>query len=128
VSDSKRKRVHDLTSMEYYSKILKFFISYHVSKYSCIIYTWKCHKETFCVTILNKQKMSFFFFYKIGEQEDGTGSAWEVDTSGREDGGKGCRRMNMVQILCTHVCKWKNDTLIKLFQEWGRDKGEWWLL
>jgi hypothetical protein len=23
--------------------------------------------------------------------------------------GKGCRRMNMVQILCTHVCKWKYD-------------------
>jgi hypothetical protein len=24
--------------------------------------------------------------------------------------GKGCRRVNMVQILCTHVCKWKNET------------------
>jgi hypothetical protein len=37
---------------------------------------------------------------------------------------KGCRRVNMVQILCAHVCKCKNDTL-KLFQEWGEeDKGE----
>jgi hypothetical protein len=27
-----------------------------------------------------------------------------------EDAGKGCRRVNMVQILCTHVCKWKNET------------------
>jgi hypothetical protein len=24
--------------------------------------------------------------------------------------GKGDRRMNMVQIMCTHVCKFKNDT------------------
>jgi hypothetical protein len=54
--------------------------------------------------------MSFFFFYKIGEQESRTGLAWGggVGTSGRrEEVGKGCRRMNMVQILCTHVCKWK---------------------
>jgi hypothetical protein len=24
-------------------------------------------------------------------------------------GGEGCRSVNMVQILCTHVCKWKNE-------------------
>jgi hypothetical protein len=30
---------------------------------------------------------------------------WEV-----EDIRKGCRRVNMVEILCTHVCKWKNET------------------
>jgi hypothetical protein len=23
---------------------------------------------------------------------------------------KGCRRVNTVHKLCTHVCKWKNDT------------------
>jgi hypothetical protein len=51
-----------------------------------------------------------FFFYKIGEQ-DRTGPAgegwhqWERG-GGRERG----RRMNMVQIMCTHVCKCKNDT------------------
>jgi hypothetical protein len=30
-----------------------------------------------------------------------------------ESGGvwKGCRRMNIVQILCTHVCKWKMITI-----------------
>jgi hypothetical protein len=22
----------------------------------------------------------------------------------------GCRRMNILQILCTHICKWENDT------------------
>jgi hypothetical protein len=27
-----------------------------------------------------------------------------------EDVGKGGRSVNMVQILCTHVCKWKNET------------------
>jgi hypothetical protein len=35
----------------------------------------------------------------------------EVGTNGRgEDIRKGYRRVNMVQILCTYVCKWKNDT------------------
>jgi hypothetical protein len=36
----------------------------------------ECHKETFCVAILNKQKCHFFFFYKIQGQEDRTGPAW----------------------------------------------------
>jgi hypothetical protein len=53
-----------------------------------------------------------FFFYKVEEQEDGTGSArvrgwhqWE-EGGGRERD----RRVNMVQIMCTHICKYKNDT------------------
>jgi hypothetical protein len=25
------------------------------------------------------------------------------------DVGRGCRRVNMVQILCAHVYKWKNE-------------------
>jgi hypothetical protein len=33
-----------------------------------------------------------------------------VDTSRREEVGKWCKRVNMAQILCTHECKWKNDT------------------
>jgi hypothetical protein len=28
----------------------------------------------------------------------------------REDVEKECGRVNMMQILCAHVCKWKNDT------------------
>jgi hypothetical protein len=47
----------------------------------------------------------FFFFYKIGEQEGRTGPA-----SGRgwyqcrgEEVRKGCGRVNMEEILCTHV-------------------------
>jgi hypothetical protein len=48
---------------------------------------------------LKQVKMSFFSLYKIREQEGRTGS-----TSGR-----GEERVNIVQILCTHVYKWKND-------------------
>jgi hypothetical protein len=59
-----------------------------------------------------KQRCLFLFFYKIEEQEGGTGPAWGgVGTSGRgEEVGKRCRRVNMVKTLCTHVCKWKNET------------------
>jgi hypothetical protein len=39
--------------------------------------------------------------------------------------GKGFGRVNIMQILCTHVCKWKNKELLKLFQEWREGyKGE----
>jgi hypothetical protein len=48
-----------------------------------------------------------FLFYKIREQEGGTGSALGWEGAG---GGERGRRMNMVQIMCTHVCKCKNDT------------------
>jgi hypothetical protein len=56
--------------------------------------------------------MPFFFFYKIREQKVRTGPVWSVGNSGRgEDVGKGCGKVNMVQILCTHVCKWKTRPL-----------------
>jgi hypothetical protein len=48
------------------------------------MYTRKCHKETPRVAILNKEKSHFFSFYKIGEQEGKTGSAWSVHISGRQ--------------------------------------------
>jgi hypothetical protein len=54
--------------------------------------------------------MSFFFIYKFGEQGVRTGLAWVVGTSERgEELGKRYGRVNIVQTLCTHVCKWKND-------------------
>jgi hypothetical protein len=67
------------------------------------------------VFILNKQKFPFIF------QKQGRGrqnrSCLGAGTSGREeDIRKGCRRVNMVEILRSHVCK--SDQL-KLFQEWG---------
>jgi hypothetical protein len=34
--------------------------------------------------------------------------------------GKGCGRVNMVQILCTHVYKWKNEACSRN----GGDKGK----
>jgi hypothetical protein len=34
------------------------------------------------------------------------------------------RRINTVQIMCTHVCKCKNDNLLKLFQESGEGMKE----
>jgi hypothetical protein len=56
-------------------------------------------------------KNIIFFFYKVREQEGRTSSVWVAGASGRrEDVGKGCRRVNMVQILCTNGCKWKNET------------------
>jgi hypothetical protein len=47
-----------------------------------------------------------------GQEEGRTGPAWGGgDTSGRREAmGRECGRVNMVQILCTHVCKWKNET------------------
>jgi hypothetical protein len=40
--------------------------------------TWKCHKETSCVAILNNHKCHFFllFLYKISEKDDATGPVW----------------------------------------------------
>jgi hypothetical protein len=53
--------------------------------------------------------MSFFFFkiedWKAKQVLSGDWYQWE--------GGvikKGCRRMNMVEILCTCVYKWKSET------------------
>jgi hypothetical protein len=62
-----------------------------------------------CRATLNEQKC--YFFPKNGEQKGRTGPVWRVGTSGRgEDAGTGCRGVTMVQILCTHVCRWKNET------------------
>jgi hypothetical protein len=53
-----------------------------------------------------------FLFCKIGEQECGTGpvQVGRVGTSGRgQVVGKGGRRANSVQKMCTRACKCKND-------------------
>jgi hypothetical protein len=58
--------------------------------------------------ILNK-KNNTSFFYKIREQEGRTGLAWGIGTSWRRKKvGKG--RVNIVQVLCTHVGEWTNET------------------
>jgi hypothetical protein len=46
--------------------------------------------------------------------------ARRVDTSGRgEDMKKVCRRVKIMQIWCTHVHKWQNDTIQTTPGMWG---------
>jgi hypothetical protein len=76
-------------------------------------------KQAPCIAILNQQKCHFFHLQN-GITGDKTGSAWGVDTSTRgENAGRGCRRVNMVHILCTHICKWKNDTCFNYSRNGG---------
>jgi hypothetical protein len=45
----------------------------------------------------------------------------------REVMGKVCRRVNTVQNMCAHVCKWKNKTCQKYSRNGGRgDKEDQW--
>jgi hypothetical protein len=37
-----------------------------------------------------------------------------------EDIRKGCRRVNVMEILCTHVCKWRNETCRNYSKNGGR--------
>jgi hypothetical protein len=57
-----------------------------------------------------------------------TGPAWGGDggliPAGGDEVEKGCKRVNMVQILSTHECKWKKDTYFLLKCRKG-DRGEW---
>jgi hypothetical protein len=72
-------------------------------------------ENSLCSHLYYKQaKMSFFsfFFYKIREEAlvlpmggGGVWYQWEGELMG-----KGHGRVNTVQVLCTHVCKWKNDS------------------
>jgi hypothetical protein len=50
------------------------------------------------------------FFTKNGEQEGRIGPVWGIVPVGWEDTRKGCRTVNIVEILYTHVLKWKNET------------------
>jgi hypothetical protein len=61
-------------------------------------------QEIPCVATLNKQKYHSFL-YKIREQEGRTGPVGEWLQWEGEEVGKECGRVNIMQILCTHVCK-----------------------
>jgi hypothetical protein len=52
--------------------------------YNTYIYTWKCHKETPCIDILNKQKCHFFPFSKSESRRAG-----QVLSEGLEAVGRG---------------------------------------
>jgi hypothetical protein len=72
-----------------------------------------------------------FLFFLLRNQRTGGWNRYCLErragTSGRgEVLGKGDRRVNMLQKMCTHVSKCKNDTCRKLLQNWGgEDEGEW---
>jgi hypothetical protein len=77
------------------------------------------HKETLCVAtfITNKQKdifkfFSFFFFLLQIQIIEGQNRSylWGFLPVKGEVAGKGGRRVNTVQKLCTPECKCKNDT------------------
>jgi hypothetical protein len=55
--------------------------------------------------------MSLFSFIKSDKTRGQNRSCLEVFVAGCmwEDVGKECRKVNMVQIQCTHVGHWKND-------------------
>jgi hypothetical protein len=55
---------------------------------------------------LQKTKTSFFFLFFTKSENR---RAEQVFFEG-EDVGRGCRWVNMVQILCTYVHKWENET------------------
>jgi hypothetical protein len=70
----------------------------------------------------------FFFFSSTKLEECGTGSAqggWvrrQVGINGRgEVVGKGFRRVNMVQKMCTHACKCKHGTCRNYSKKEGRE-------
>jgi hypothetical protein len=59
---------------------------------------------------LKQTKMSLFFHLQNQRTGGQKSSSWGAGTSGKgEEGGKGHGRVNKVQILCPHVCKWEND-------------------
>jgi hypothetical protein len=51
-----------------------------------------------------------FFFYKIGQQEGEQGLQREDERGFGGRGGGGERRVKVVQMMCPHVSKCKNDT------------------
>jgi hypothetical protein len=53
-----------------------------------------------------------FFSYKNKEREGKTCPVWgdEKRKKKREDIRKVDWKMDMVEIFCTHTCKWKNET------------------
>jgi hypothetical protein len=55
---------------------------------------------------LKQTKMTFFFCYKTGEQEDRTGPVWGLVPVGGRMWAKGVEG-NMVQTLCICICKWE---------------------
>jgi hypothetical protein len=76
---------------------------------------------------LKQAKLSFFSFTKSENRRAEQVLPGEVGTSGRgEEAGKGCKKVNMMHILCTHVCKWKNDTCWNYSRPGEGEDRQWW--
>jgi hypothetical protein len=80
-----------------------------------VVYAWKYHKETPCVPNFTSKKQNshvflFTFFFYIFREQEGRTDVGGVGTSGGGVAGKWGRRVNMMQKMCTHVCKCKNNT------------------
>jgi hypothetical protein len=76
-----------------------------------------------CIGILNKQNVFFLEKQRTGRENRsclGVGTTWRGEYVGR-----GYRRVNMEQILCIHVCKWKSEAYLNYSRNGGRgNKGE----
>jgi hypothetical protein len=73
-------------------------------------YTWKVHKEAPCIAILNKQNVILFSFTKSENRRAKQILPGGIGTREGKGCRKGCRKVNMLSILCTNFCKWKNET------------------
>jgi hypothetical protein len=62
--------------------------------------------------LLNKQKYHFLNKIREREEEVLSGDLLPLASGEKNNVGKVCRRVNMVQMLCTHVqmSKWKNES------------------
>jgi hypothetical protein len=75
----------------------------------------KCHNETPCVAILSKKKCLFpkTKDRKLNQILSGGWYQWEGGGCKEKEirrGCKGIRRVNVVETLRTHACKWENET------------------
>jgi hypothetical protein len=91
--------------------------------------------NSLCRELLKQAKMSFYFFFLLQNWRTGGQNRFcgrwggELGTSGRgEVAEKEGRRVNMVQILCTHKYKCENDTCSHYSRngEGGQGKRELW--
>jgi hypothetical protein len=78
--------------------------------YNTYTYIWKRHKGTPCITILNTKIVFLLTKSENRRVKQVLSQGAGTSEGGFENVDKGCGRMNMVQILYTHVCKWKIET------------------
>jgi hypothetical protein len=92
-----------------------------------LLYMWKYHEATPYIAILNKNDI---FFHLQNQRTEGWNRChlrWMVPVGGERVWRKGIGRVNIVQVLCTHVFIWKiipDETIPWMVG--GGDKGEWW--